>query len=150
MAGREQGLVFFDQLLTEQDLGPKSVDSHDVDGDDKLDDDASMFSTNTVNSVSEHNIEEDITSRPDDNNALHAPEGDFKNTTFAGDTSPKMSPSVLDPDDGNISSPPANPTTTMGTHNIIPFNNTSSHQRIHICDLCLQELLLCLRRLVVR
>ena len=150
MAGREQGLVFFDQLLTKQDLGPKSVDSHDVDGDDKLDDDASIFSTNTINSVSEHDIEVHITSRPGDDNALHAPEGDFENATFAGDTSPKMSPSVLDPDDGNISSPPANPTTTMGTHNNIPFNNTSSHQRIHICDLCLQELLLCLRRLVVR
>ena len=104
MAGLEQGLVFFDQLLTDKDLGPKSVDSHNVNGDDKLDNDASMFSTNTVNSVSEHDIEEDIMSRPDDDNALHAPEGDFENTTFAGDTSPKMSPSVLDPDDDNISS----------------------------------------------
>mmetsp|Transcript_11271 Transcript_11271/g.21270 ORF Transcript_11271/g.21270 Transcript_11271/m.21270 type:complete len:106 (-) Transcript_11271:17-334(-) len=83
-----------------------------------------MFSTNTVNSVSEHDIEVHITSRPGDDNALHAPEGDFENATFAGDTSPKMSPSVLDPNDGNISSPLANPTTTIGTHNNIPFNNT--------------------------
>ena len=49
-----------------------------TDLDDKLEDDASMFSTNTVNSVSEHNIEEDITSRPDNDNDLHAPEGDFE------------------------------------------------------------------------
>eukprot|EP00585_Thalassiosira_rotula_P006766 CAMPEP_0196141494 /NCGR_PEP_ID=MMETSP0910-20130528/9922_1 /TAXON_ID=49265 /ORGANISM="Thalassiosira rotula, Strain GSO102" /LENGTH=68 /DNA_ID=CAMNT_0041402657 /DNA_START=184 /DNA_END=390 /DNA_ORIENTATION=- len=68
MAWRKQGLVFFDQLLTEQDLGPKSVDWHDVDTDDKLEDDGSMFLTNTIYSVSEHNIEEDISSRPKDDN----------------------------------------------------------------------------------
>ena len=124
MAGREQGLVFFDQLLTGQDLDENLDNSHDVYENDQLDDDASMFSTNTVDSGSEHYIDEDIMSPPDDDNAARAPEGDFENDPFAGDTSPRISPSVLDQDNGNISSHSANRTTKMYTHNNTPFNNT--------------------------
>ena len=124
MAGREQGLVFFDQLLTGQDLDENLDNSHDVYKNDQLDDDASMFSTNTVDSGSEHYIDEDIMSPPDDDNVARAPEGDFENDPFAGDTSPRISPSVLDQDNGNISSHSANRPTKINTHNNTPFNNT--------------------------
>ena len=69
MSRLDRGIVFFDDLLNEQDLGATSGNLDDVDASDLLDDDASLFSPTTIDSGQYNDIDDGIQLCPRDENS---------------------------------------------------------------------------------